>query len=205
MVPFYGICRTAAGTQDKVVIADDIFPHQQFSLHAGAKVCVLFTAANSHAMARLNVLGTGAYPIFWRNAQVGANSLAANDVHELIFDGIRWRIIGALAGNLFKAPLQFSAGWTGSNSYVSVNSFNQLVIFINATKNATITGSEVFAVLPSGYRPSVEHNIPAMVALDAAYNTTGFTWGVIRTNGSLVSIAVAANARNIIGNVIINQ
>lgn len=84
----YATCSTAAATAAKTVDVPG------FSLAAGALVCVRFTVTNTAANASLNVNGTGAKAIRYRNAAISAGYLAANRTYFFIYDGSYYQLIG---------------------------------------------------------------------------------------------------------------
>ena len=84
----YGVCSTAAGTAAKVVALSG------FVLATGAEVTVRFTVTNTASSPTLNVNGTGAKPIQYRNAAISAGYLAANRVYKFVYDGGAWELVG---------------------------------------------------------------------------------------------------------------
>jgi|GEM_PF-5271589 len=84
----YGTCSTAAGTAAKVVSIPG------FALATGAEVTVRFTVTNTASSPTLNVNGTGAKPIQYRNAAISAGDLAANRVYKFVYDGGAWELVG---------------------------------------------------------------------------------------------------------------
>lgn len=89
----YATCSTAAGTAAKVVSLAG------FTLVTGAKVTVRFTVTNTAANPTLNVGGTGAKAIQYRNAAITAGALAANRTYEFVYDGSSWELVGDLDSN----------------------------------------------------------------------------------------------------------
>ena len=87
----YAGCATAAGTAAKTVDVTG------FSLVSGALVCVRFTNGNTSAAPTLNVSGTGAKPVKYRNAAAG--NLKAESLYLLCYDGEAWEIVGDLDSN----------------------------------------------------------------------------------------------------------
>lgn len=84
----YGACSTAAGTAAKVVSLPG------FVLATGAEVTVRFTVTNTASSPTLNINGTGAKPIQYRNAAISAGDLAANRVYKFVYDGGAWELVG---------------------------------------------------------------------------------------------------------------
>ena len=84
----YGACSTAAGTAAKTVALSG------FVLATGAEVTVRFTVTNTASSPTLNINGTGAKPIQYRNAAISAGDLAANRVYKFVYDGGAWELVG---------------------------------------------------------------------------------------------------------------
>lgn len=86
----YGTCSTVAGTSEKVVTVDN----ENWELKVGAVVMVKFTTSNSASNVKLNVNGTGAYPIWYNNAEYTSTGTAytgyENRVIGYMFDGAHW-------------------------------------------------------------------------------------------------------------------
>ncbi len=84
----YAECSTAAGTAAKTVTLSG------FTLATGARITVRFTATNTAGSPTLNVNGTGAKAIQYRNAAISAGYLAMNRVYEFVYDGASWELVG---------------------------------------------------------------------------------------------------------------
>lgn len=86
----YGTCSTVAGTAEKVVTVDN----EHWELKVGAVVMVKFTTSNSASNVKLNVNETGAYPIWYNNAEYTSTGTAytgyANRVIGYMFNGTHW-------------------------------------------------------------------------------------------------------------------
>ena len=92
----YATCATAAATAIKTVDCSG------FELTTGTVVIVKFTVTNTAAVAdlQLNVNGTGAKGIKYRNANLSAASvLTANRIYAMLYDGTYWQIVGDLDTN----------------------------------------------------------------------------------------------------------
>jgi hypothetical protein len=89
----FGACSTAAGTAAKTVSLSG------FTLATGAEVTVMFTVTNTASSPTLNVNNTGAKPIYYRNAAIGAGYLAANRVYKFVYDGTQYELIGDIDTN----------------------------------------------------------------------------------------------------------
>lgn len=92
----YATCETAAATAEKVVTTagDD-----DWSLSVGSVVMVYFTTSNSASNVKLNVNGTGAYPIWYNNAEYTSTGTQycgyAKRVINYMFNGTHWVWIGS--------------------------------------------------------------------------------------------------------------
>lgn len=89
-ITHYAVCSTAAATAAKAVSLSG------FTLATGAEITVRFSATNTAANPTLNVNGTGAKPIQYRNVAVTAGVLAANRTYRLVYDGSSWELVGDL-------------------------------------------------------------------------------------------------------------
>ena len=89
----YGTCSTAAETAAKVVSLSG------FKLQTGAEVTVSFTVTNTASSPTLNVNGTGAKPIQYRNAAIAAGYLAANRTYRFVYDGSSYELVGDVDTN----------------------------------------------------------------------------------------------------------
>lgn len=87
-ITHYGTCSTVAATAEKAVACAG------FVLATGASIKVKFTVMNTAANPTLNVQGTGAKPIFYRGAAIGAACLAANRTYEFVFNGTQYELLG---------------------------------------------------------------------------------------------------------------
>ena len=90
----YGTCSTAAETAAKVVSLPG------FALATGAEVTVSFTVTNKADNPTLNVNGTGAKPIQYRNAAIAAGYLAANRTYRFVYDGSSYELVGDMIAEL---------------------------------------------------------------------------------------------------------
>jgi hypothetical protein len=84
----YATCSTAAATAEKTLAITG------FTLVTGAVVLAMFTVTNTATNPTLNVNGTGAKAIYYRNAAISAGTLAANRVYAFVFDGSQWELVG---------------------------------------------------------------------------------------------------------------
>ena len=92
----YATCETVAATAEKVVtvLGDD-----KWTLESGRVVMVYFTTSNSASNVTLNVNGTGAYPLWYNNAEYTSTGTAytgyAKRVINYMFNGTHWVWVGA--------------------------------------------------------------------------------------------------------------
>ena len=89
----YAVCSTAAATAAKTVNLTG------FVLEIGARILVRFDTTNTAVNPTLNVTGTGAKAIRYKNATVAASVLAAKAIREFVYDGAYWQIVGDLDSN----------------------------------------------------------------------------------------------------------
>ena len=89
----YAVCSTAAATAAKTVNLTG------FVLEIGARILVRFDTTNTAVNPTLNVNGTGAKAIRYKNATVTASVLAAKSIREFVYDGAYWQIVGDLDSN----------------------------------------------------------------------------------------------------------
>lgn len=87
-ITHYGTCSTAAGTAAKTVAITG------FKLVTGAVAFVRFTVTNTAANPTLNINGTGAKAIQYRNAAISAGYLAANRTYVFVYDGSSYELVG---------------------------------------------------------------------------------------------------------------
>lgn len=84
----YASCSTAAATAEKTVTRTG------FSLGAGARIAVRFSNTNTASNPKLNVNGTGAKSIYYRNSAITASVLEANRIYEFVYDGNQYELVG---------------------------------------------------------------------------------------------------------------
>lgn len=109
-ITHFGTCSTAADTAAKVVSVTG------FTLATGAEVTVQFTVTNTAASPTLNVNGTGAKAIVYRNAAISAGYLAANRVYKFVYDGTNYELIGDI-----NTDTKYSAATTSKAGIVQLN------------------------------------------------------------------------------------
>lgn len=92
----YAICDTAAATAAKVAA---ISGNDSWTLQVGSIVMVYFSISNTAKNVTLNVNDSGAYPIWYNNAEYASNGTAytgyAKRVIEYMFNGTHWVWMGA--------------------------------------------------------------------------------------------------------------
>ena len=92
-VTHYGTCSTEAATAAKVLTCTG------FALALGSRITVCFTVTNTAANPTLNVNGTGAKAIRYRNAAIAAGTLAANRTYDFVYDGTYYQLVGDVDTN----------------------------------------------------------------------------------------------------------
>ena len=109
----YGVCSTAGGTRAKTVSITG------FTLTTGARVMVRFTYTNTTYDSTLNVSGTGAKMIYYKDGGMPTEYIKANSLLELVYDGTYWRVGGDMtqsqvdaltAQELRKSPVTLYSG-----------------------------------------------------------------------------------------------
>lgn len=106
----YAECSTAAATAAKTVTLSG------FTLATGARIIVRFTVTNTASNPTLNVNGTGAKVIQYRNAAISAGYLAANRLREFVYDGSAWELIGDVDTNTTYSVASQSEAEAGTNN-----------------------------------------------------------------------------------------
>ena len=90
----YGTCSTTASTSEKAVVIDD----PNWKLEIGNIIAIKPSVSNSASNVKFNVNGTGAYPLWYNNAEYTSSSTAytgyANRTTFYIFNGTHWVWLG---------------------------------------------------------------------------------------------------------------
>lgn len=148
----YGVCSTASGTTAKTVSITN------FSLMTGAKITVKFGNGITCENATLNVSGTGAKPIYYKNAALHANYVKAGTIVEFVYTGSDWQV----AGDLLADPRNGLARilWRGGLMQGSVEFNVPMECFYNNGTTLTL---------------QVDGYYPQMVGLDGYGNDFGVT------------------------------
>lgn len=191
-ITHYGTCSTAAATAAKTVALTG------FALVTGARIVVKFTATNTAANPTLNVNGTGAKAIFYRNAAISAGYLAANRVYEFVYDGTNYVLIGdldtnttysaaggiTLSGNQFKHTNNVTAGTAqgdASKTLAYGGTFTIPTVSYDANGHITAKGTTTMTM------PAVPSNVTFATKLQTARNfsiTGAATAAAVSFNGS---------------------
>lgn len=123
-ITHYGVCSTAAGTAAKVVSITG------FKLVTGATVKVRFSNANTASNATLNVTGTGAKTIKYKNAAMPANLIEDEGIYDFVYDGSAWQLAGGGIGGgsmPIGAVCAFSGTFGGTNNRFPIDAKTKLV------------------------------------------------------------------------------
>ena len=92
----YCTCNTDAAIAEKIVVVNS---NNSWSLTVGSIIMVSFTISNTASNVKLNVNGTGAYPIWYNNAEYESTGNAytgyANRVLTYMFNGTHWVWVSA--------------------------------------------------------------------------------------------------------------
>jgi hypothetical protein len=120
----FGTCSTAAGTAAKTVSLSG------FSLVTGAEITITFTATNTAASPTLNVNGTGAKSIYYRNAAISAGYLAANRTYRFVYDGSQYELIGDINTNT-----TYGVATTSANGLMSSTDKTKLDNLVSLTED----------------------------------------------------------------------
>ena len=133
--PFYGSCSTAAATAAKEVTVTT-----GFSLVTGAKVVVKFTVTNTASNPTLNVNSTGAKAIYYRGAAISAGQLAANRIHEFVYKGTQYELIGDLDTTYSNATTSTNGLMSSTDKNILDNLYKQIGAYgvTNTTKSTNV-------------------------------------------------------------------
>lgn len=120
----YGTCSTAAATAAKTVACTG------FELVTGAEITVKFTANNTASSPTLNVNGTGAKPIYYRDAAITAGYLAMNRTYTFRYNGTQWEFVGDI-----NTDTKYSAATTSTSGLMSATDKSNLENHIASKSN----------------------------------------------------------------------
>lgn len=96
-IDHYALCSTAAATTVKTVSLTG------FSLASGAKAVIKFTNGNTASNPTIDINSTGAKPIYYRGTVVLPGYITTNAFVELVYDGVRYNIVGDLTQSQVEA------------------------------------------------------------------------------------------------------
>lgn len=116
-ITHFGVCTTQGNTNPKQVSCTG------FTLATGARIIVQFSETNTVVEPTLNVNGTGAKSIVYKNANIDLGYLVAGRVCEFVYDGTNYELIGDVntdttysTGTESKAGITKLYTGTGSNN-----------------------------------------------------------------------------------------
>ena len=162
-ITHYGTCATAAATAAKTVALTS------FALVTGAEVTVMFTVTNTAASPTLDVNGTGAKAIYYRNAAISAGYLAANRVYKFVYDGTQYELIGDLDTNT-----TYAAATTSANGLMSAADKTKLDGVAASANNYSLPTAT--STVKGGVE--IASDTVQSVAANAVTATAGRTYGV---------------------------
>lgn len=135
----YGTCDTAAATAAKVVT---LTGNTSWELAAGSMVTVKFTATNTAASPTLNVNSTGAYPIWYNNAEYTSASSYGGYANRPItyqFDGSHWVFISWSYDSNSDTKVQQNAAITTAGEYPVILAYSTATSKVTNAVNKTST------------------------------------------------------------------
>ena len=141
----YNMSATPAATVTKEVNV------ASFMLAPGSPVYVRFAITNTAANPQLNVNGTGAFPIFYRNAALAAGTLAANRTYMFIFNGTQYEFVGDVDTNTTytnMTPAELIAGTLSTGRVISAQTLTEWL-----TGRFGISEGNIVVVGPGGVIP----------------------------------------------------
>lgn len=166
-VNHWALCSTAASDTEKIVALTG------FVLAPGAVAHVKFTISNTATNPTLNISGTGAKYIKYRDGVLPSGTLSAGRTYTFVYDGVAWQLDSDLNTDV-----------TVTQSVSTIN--NEYPLLAAATKNKTATSTEgsVFA---------------AGVTVNPSTNTITANNFIGAVAGNSSSATQLAQARNING------
>ncbi len=133
-ISHYGTCSTAAATAAKTVALTG------FTLVTGAVVFVRFTVTNTATNPTLDVNGTGAKAIQYRNAAVSAGFLAANRTYAFVYDGSSYELVGDVDTTLgISDAVDSTSSTTAASSKAVKTAYDKAVSAESAASTAQST------------------------------------------------------------------
>lgn len=178
----YGTCDTAAATAAKVVT---LTGNTSWELAAGSMVTVKFTATNTAASPTLNVNSTGAYPIWYNNAEYTSASSYGGYANRYItyqFDGAYWVFISWSYDSNSDTKVQQNAAITTAGEYPVIlgysTSTSKLTNTVNKTSTLKYNPSTKILTAPT-FKGALDGNA---TSADSATTLTGLTATVAELN-----------------------
>lgn len=163
LFPHVGNCTDAASTAAKTVTIGN------FKLYTGAWVVVKFSNTNSAAVASLtlNVDGTGAKPIKYRNANLGwAGQLIANRYTYFIYDGTNYQIVSDFNADTYDRTSQQTRIYAGT---VGVFNYSLCALDNNQRMQSFTTTSGTGT--SKAFNTSAKFMYPAVIMYNSANST----------------------------------
>ncbi len=163
LFPHIGNCTDAAATAAKTVTIGN------FKLYTGAWVVVKFSNTNSAAVASLtlNVDGTGAKPIKYRNANLGWSSqLIANRYTHFIYDGTNYQIVGDFNADTYDRTSQQTRIYAGT-----VGVFNYSLCALDNNQRMQAFTTTAGTGTSKAFNTSAKFMYPAVIMFNAANST----------------------------------
>ena len=121
-------CSTAAATAAKVVSLED------YVLNTGSSIYIKFTNQNTADAPTLNINGTGAKSIYYKNTRVLDNGLTNNIIYHMIYDGTNWVIV-----NDIDDTIPSGSSSTGASTSAKVASINGFIAYPGAKVDIIFT------------------------------------------------------------------
>jgi len=173
----YGTCSTAAATAAKVV---SLSGNTNWTLTTGSVIMVKFTVSNTASNVTLNVNSTGAYPIWYNNAEYTSNGTAytgyANRVTTYMFNGTHWVWIA----NSYDTNTTYTNVKLG-HGYATCTTAAATVAKVGTLSSYTLTTGGIVAVKFTNAVPaSATLNINSKGAKSIYYRGKAITAGVIK-------------------------
>lgn len=163
LFPHVGNCTDAAATAAKTVTIGN------FKLYTGAWVVVKFSNTNSADVATLtlNVDGTGAKPIKYKNANLGwASQLTANRYTHFIYDGTNYQIIGDFNTDTYDRTSQQTMIYAGT-----VGVFNYSLCALDNNQRMQSFTTTAGTGTSKAFNTSAKFMYPAVIMYNAANST----------------------------------
>ena len=137
----YGICDTEGGTLAKTVSITG------FTLVTGARVMVRFTYANTVSSPKLNVSGTGAKEIRYKNAAIPTTYIKAYSLLELVYDNTYWRVVGDLTQSQVDTVNTSLANYSPLRDQTVLYSGQFYADAVNTVKYTTVSGLSAYKMV----------------------------------------------------------